>query len=143
MIFLNLSLQGNIELTSIVNRYKADLIMGSRFISDIRPVLYFWHVMGNKLITILFNFLNNTTFSDIYCCYCLFNRKNLNFDILRSYKWGQHAEILTYLSKNSKNIFETSVNYNARKYNEGKKIRFYNVIEVIYWIILTRIKTFF
>ena len=97
-------------------------------------------MMGNKLITFIFNILNNTTFTDIYCCYCLFKRKNLNLNLLKCYNWGQQAEILTYLSNNSKKIFETSVNYNARKYTDGKKIRYYNAIEVIYWIILTRVK---
>ena len=132
-----------LKFIRIVNDYKADLIVGSRFIGNKRSVLFFWHMIGNKLITIMFNILNNTTFTDIYCCYVFFKRKNLNFGLLRSYRWGQQAEILTYLSKNSKKIFESSVNYNARTYDESKKIRFYNVFEVIYWIIITRIKTLF
>ena len=129
-----------LNFISIVKDYKADLIIGSRFIGTTRSVLYFWHMMGNKLITFIFNILNNTTFTDIYCCYCLFKRNNLNLNLLKCYNWGQQAEILTYLSNNSKKIFETSVNYNARKYTDGKKIRYYNAIEVIYWIILTRVK---
>ena len=131
-----------LKFINIVDDYKADLIIGSRFIGNTRSVLYFWHMIGNKFITSIFNILNNTTFTDIYCCYCLFKKKNLNFKLLKCYNWGQQAEILTYVAKKSKRIFETSVNYNARKYNEGKKIHYYNVFEVIYWIILTRIKIF-
>ena len=55
-------------------RFNYDLIMGSRFIGSRRSVLHFWHMLGNKFITFLFNFLNNTTFTDIYCCYCMFKR---------------------------------------------------------------------
>ena len=131
------------EFIDVAVRYKADLIMGSRFIGEKRSVIYFWHMIGNKFITFIFNLLNNTVFTDIYCCYCLFLKKNLPINSLKSNGWGQHAEILTYLSKNSKKIFETSVNYDSRKYLEGKKIRFYHVIEVIFWIFFTKIKIFF
>lgn len=121
----------------------ADLVMGSRFIGINRSVLNFWHMVGNKIITFLFNFLNNTTFSDIYCCYCLFERKNLQVEKLRSNGWGQQAEILTYLVKNSSKIYEVAVNYNGRTYSEGKKIRYIHAIDVIYCIIITKLKVIF
>ena len=124
-------------------KYRYDLIMGSRFIGTRRSVLHFWHMIGNKFITFLFNFLNNTTFTDIYCCYCMFKRQLIDVNKLKCYNWGQQAEILTYLiSKNSK-IFEIGVNYHGRNYSEGKKIRYYDVFSVIYWIISTKIKKFF
>ena len=121
----------------------ADLIMGSRFIGNQRSILHFWHMLGNKFITIIFNLLNNTTFSDIYCCYMLYKRKNLDFSKLRSFRWGQHAEILTYVVKKSKKIYEIGINYDARRYQDGKKIRYFDVFSVIYWIVITRIKTIF
>ena len=132
-----------LKFISMVDNFQADLIMGSRFIGEKRSVIHFWHMIGNKFITFIFNLLNNTVFTDVYCCYCLFLRKNLSINRLKSNGWGQHAEILTYLSKNSKKIFETSVNYDGRKYFEGKKIRYYHVLEVIFWIFFTKIKTFF
>ena len=64
-----------ISFLAKVKHQNADLVMGSRFIGINRSVLNFWHMVGNKMITFLFNFLNNTTFSDIYCCYCLFEKK--------------------------------------------------------------------
>ena len=100
-------------------------------------------MLGNKFITFLFNLINNTTFSDIYCCHCLFKRNNLPINNLKSYGWGQQAEILTYLVNNSNKIFEAAVSYDGRKYQEGKKIRFYHVFEVIYWILFTKIKVLF
>jgi len=132
-----------IKFIEIADNYKADLIMGSRFTTSQRSVLHFWHMLGNKFITFLFNFLNNTTFTDIYCCYCFFEKKNLPVSKLKSLGWGQQAEILTYLSSNSKKIYEISVNYDARKYFEGKKIRYYHIIEVIYWIVFSKIKILF
>ncbi len=122
---------------------KADLVMGSRFISTDRTVLFFWHMLGNKFITFLFNFLNNTTFSDIYCCYCMLKKDLVNVQKLNCYGWGQQAEILTYAVNNKTKIFEIGVNYHGRNYDEGKKIRYYDVFGVIYWIIFTRIRKLF
>jgi len=119
----------------------ADLIVGSRFTSSNRSVLHFWHMLGNKIITLLFNIINNTTFTDIYCCYCLFKKEKINVNLLKSYGWGQQAEILTFLVSKSKKIYEVSVNYNARTYNEGKKIRYFNFFEVVYWMLITRLRT--
>jgi len=124
-------------------KYRYDLIMGSRFIGTRRSVLHFWHMIGNKFITFLFNFLNNTTFTDIYCCYCMFKRQLIDVNKLKCYNWGQQAEILTYLISRNSKIFEIGVNYHGRNYSEGKKIRYYDVFSVIYWIISTKIKKFF
>ena len=57
-----------------IKKNQADCIMGSRFTGNERSVLNFWHMIGNKFITVFFNFMNNTAFTDIYCCYCLFHR---------------------------------------------------------------------
>jgi glycosyltransferase involved in cell wall biosynthesis len=120
-----------IDFVKTVDDSKANLVMGSRFIAEKRSVLHFWHMLGNKFITFLFNILNHTTFTDIYCCYILFVKENLPINKLKSHGWGQQAEILTYLSKNSNLIYEIGVNYNARKYNEGKKIRYFNIFSRI------------
>ena len=120
-----------------------DLIMGSRFIGNKRTILHFWHMLGNRLITFLFNFLNNTTFSDIYCCYCMFKRDLIDVNNLKCNNWGQQAEILTYIINKDSKIYEIGVSYHGRKYSEGKKIRYYDVFSVVYWIISTKIKKFF
>ena len=126
-----------------IKNFGADLILGSRFIGNQRSILHFWHMLGNKFITSLFNLINNTTFSDIYCCYMLFKKNNLNEEKLKSFRWGQHAEILTYVVRKSNRIYEIGINYDARKYKDGKKIRYFDVFSVIYWILITRIKTIF
>jgi len=121
-------------------KYKYDLIMGSRFIGKKRSVLHFWHMIGNKFITFLFNLINNTTFTDIYCCYCMFKRELINADKLKCNNWGQQAEILTYVVNKKSKIFEIGISYHGRTYEEGKKIKYYDVFSVIYWIIFTKIK---
>ncbi len=121
-------------------KYKYDLIMGSRFIGKKRSVLHFWHMIGNKFITFLFNLINNTTFTDIYCCYCMFKKDLINPQKLKSYNWGQQAEILTYVVDKKSKIFEIGVNYHGRTYDEGKKIKYYDVFSVIYWIIFSKIR---
>jgi len=126
-----------------LNKYSFDVILGSRFIGTQRTVLNFWHMVGNKLITLLFNILNNTTFSDIYCCYCLFKRKNININKLKCSGWGQQAEILTFAINKKSKIFEIGINYHGRTYEEGKKIKYYDVFSVIFWIVTTKIRKFF
>jgi len=121
----------------------ADMVMGSRFIAAERSVLHFWHMIGNKFISFIFNILHNTTFTDIYCCYCLFKRENIDVSKLKSFGWGQHAEILSYNVKKSKKIYEVAVSYSGRTYEEGKKIGYLNIFEVVYWIFLTKFKTLF
>ena len=127
----------------INKKFNYDLIMGSRFIGSQRSVLNFWHMLGNKLITFLFNFLNNTTFTDIYCCYCMFKRNLIDVDKLKCHGWGQQAEILTYVINKKSKLFEIGINYQGRTYDEGKKIKYYDVFSVIYWICSTKIKKFF
>ena len=118
-----------------INKNQADCIMGSRFTGNERSVLNFWHMIGNKFITLLFNFMNNTAFTDIYCCYCLFHRTLVKPEQLKSKGWGQQAEILTYVVKNSKKIYEIAVNYNGRTYDDGKKITWRDGFAAIYHIL--------
>ena len=126
-----------------IENFKFDIILGSRFISNNRTVLNFWHMAGNKFISLLFNIINNTTFSDIYCCYLMFKRKDIEVNNLKSFGWGQQAEILTFVTNKNSKIFEIGVRYHGRSYAEGKKIKYYDVFSVIYWILITKIRKFF
>ena len=119
----------------------ADFVMGSRFASTTKTPLL--DILGNKLVTIIFNFINDVSFSDICCCYCLFKKNNLPVNLLKSDGWGQHIEILTYVLYNSKEMVETPVYYNGRKTSEGKKIRYYHVFGIIYFIIFSKIIVLF
>ena len=115
----------------------ADLVMGSRFSSTTKTPLL--DILGNKLVTLIFNVVNTVSFSDICCCYFLFKKKNLPIAHLKSVGWGQHIEILTYVLYNSKKMVETPVYYNGRRISEGKKIRYRHVFGIIYFIIFSKI----
>ena len=118
----------------------ADLVIGSRFLaSQLTRVYYFWHKVGNKFITLLFNILNNTTFTDIYSCYIVFKADLINPNNLLTSGWEQHAEILSTIVSKSCSFYEVPINYYGRTYKEGKKIRPHNAINVLLTILLKRI----
>ena len=123
-----------------VRKFGADIVMGSRFLaSQYTRVQFYWHKIGNSVITKMFNILFNTTFTDIYTCYLLFRRSLLNPDDLVSMGWEQQAEILCRIVPRSKVIYEVPVNYQGRSYEEGKKIMAHHVVPVIFTIIRYRL----
>ena len=129
------------RLWEIVKSNDIDVLLTSRLSgSPLTRVHYFWHKLGNKSITLLFNLINNTTFTDIYSGYVIFRRKLINTKNLKFYGWGQQAEILTYLKNKSKKIYEAPISYKGRTYEEGKKINIYAMAPVIFAIIWTRLR---
>ena len=132
------------RLLDPVIRFNADLVMGSRLgASPVTRVFYFWHKIGNKGLTLLFNLLNNTTFTDIYSCYLLYRRDLVDPAALQRFGWDQHAEILSRavaraLGRNG-GMYEVPISYHGRTYAEGKKIRGYHVLSVVRTIMLERL----
>ena len=127
------------SLLEPVRLFKADIVLGSRLAgSSITRVSYFWHKVGNKLITFIFNILNNTTFTDIYSCYLLYRRDLVDPARIGSKGWAQHAEIISQAIRQAKTIFEVPVSYFGRSYEEGKKIRGYHAISVVWMIFKKR-----
>ena len=128
------------KLLEPVLLFDADLVIGSRLsASQLTRVYYFWHKVGNKFITLLFNILNNTTFTDIYSCYVIFKADLINPNNLLTSGWEQHAEILSTIVSKSTSFYEVPINYYGRTYKEGKKIRPHNAIKVLLTIIFKRI----
>ncbi len=126
------------RLVMPVQRFGADIVMGSRMTgSEFTRVHYFWHRVGNHFITLLFNILHNTTFTDIYSCYLLFRRSYIDPAELKTLGWEQQAEILSKATKQAQRIYEVPITYQGRTYDEGKKIRAHHVIPVI-WTIFRR-----
>jgi glycosyltransferase involved in cell wall biosynthesis len=123
-----------------VLRFDADVVMGSRFLAPrYTRVFYFWHLWGNRIITLLFNILNNTTFTDIYSCYLLYRRTLVDVAALESNGWDQHAEILSKAVRASKTWYEVPISYHGRTYDQGKKIRAHHVIGVMAMILRCRL----
>ena len=120
-------------------KFEADLVIGSRFIYDRYTRSHnFLNKIGNSLITLLFNLIYNTTFTDIYCCYIFFKKKLIQPEQLQSKGFEQHAEILSKIVKKGNKFFEVPVNYNGRTIIEGKKIRYYHIFSIIYQMIKNR-----
>jgi glycosyltransferase involved in cell wall biosynthesis len=124
-----------------VLNFGAQVVMGSRFLAaQYTRVQFYWHKLGNTVITVLFNVLFNTTFTDIYTCYLLYRRELLNPDELVSTGWEQHAEILCRVVPRSSIIYEVPISYRGRTYQEGKKILARHAIPVILTIVRYRLR---
>ena len=120
--------------------FDADIVMGSRLVaSPCTRVSYFWHKLGNRLITLVFNVLNNTTFTDVYSCYLLFRRELIDPKNLRAEGWEQQAEILSRAVAGAKSMFEVPISYYGRTYAEGKKIKAHHAITVLWTIVVRRV----
>ncbi len=119
----------------------ADAVYGSRFKSgEITRVLYFWHSLGNKFLTLLSNMLTNFNLTDMENCYKVFKSEILKKIELKENRFGFEPEITAKLSKlNDIRLFEVSTKYYGRTYKEGKKITWKDGFVAIYCIIKYKI----
>ena len=128
-----------IKFFKLIEKFNPDLIIGSRFVyAEYTRSHYFLNKIGNKLITLLFNIVYNTTFTDIYSCYACFKKDLINADSLKTSGFEQHAEILSKVVRNGKKFYEVPINYNGRGHEEGKKIKFYHIFSVIFTIVKSK-----
>jgi len=128
------------KLLSPIIQGKADVVFGSRFIGgESRRVLYFWHSMGNRLITLLSNILTNLNLTDIETCYKVFSRPIITQIKIRENRFGFEPEITAKISKlvrrNKCRVYEVGISYNGRTYIEGKKIKWNDGFHAIFCII--------
>ncbi len=116
---------------------KADVVYGSRFIStEPRRVLYFWHYMGNKLLTLFSNMLSDLNLSDMETCYKVFKAEIIKKIKLTENRFGFEPEITFKLSKiKGIRIYEVGISYHGRTYEEGKKINWKDGVRAFYVII--------
>ena len=110
-------------LQPIING-KADVVYGSRFISSApKRVLFFWHYVGNKALTILSNIFSNLNLSDMETCYKAFDARHLKKIRLTENRFGFEPEVTYKISRiRGIRIFEIGISYFGRSYEEGKKI---------------------
>ena len=128
------------KIFKMIEVFNADVIIGSRFLSpEFTRVHYFFHKLGNRLITGLFNLIYNTTFTDIYSCYLCIKSELIDPLKLKSSGWSQHAEILATAVNKSKIFYEVPISYSGRTFEEGKKIKARHTFSVIYMIIKKRL----
>ena len=115
---------------------KADVVYGSRFISgEPHRVLYFWHSMGNRLLTLLSNMFTNLNLTDMETCYKVFRKEILTKIDIREKRFGFEPEITAKVAKLGCSIYEVGISYSGRTYKEGKKINWKDGVWAL-WCIL-------
>jgi len=114
----------------------ADVVFGSRFISsDAHRVLYFWHSLGNKLLTLTSNVFTDLNLTDMETCYKAFRREVIQSIEIEEDRFGFEAEITAKLAKGGFIIYEVGISYHGRTYDQGKKIGFRDAVRAM-WCIL-------
>jgi glycosyltransferase involved in cell wall biosynthesis len=102
---------------------KADVVFGSRFIGgDSHRVLYFWHSVGNRILTLASNMFTDLNLTDMETCYKIFRREILQNILIEEDRFGFEPEITAKVAKGGYRIYEMGISYSGRTYAEGKKI---------------------
>lgn len=114
----------------------ADVVYGSRFVGgNPHRILFFWHSIGNKIITALSNMLNNLNLTDIETCYKLFNTKIIQAISLKEKRFGFEPEVTAKIARIPNiRIYEVGISYYGRTYEEGKKINWKDGFRAIFCI---------
>lgn len=117
-------------------RDQADVVFGSRFIgSGAHRVVFYWHMLGNKFLTMLSNMLTNLNLTDMECCYKVFRREVLEQITVEESRFGVEPELTSKVAKLKVRIFEVGISYYGRTYEEGKKIGWRDGLRAIYVIL--------
>jgi glycosyltransferase involved in cell wall biosynthesis len=111
-----------VRLLAPIRAGKADAVYGSRFLSSERRVLYFWHSVGNKCLTLLSNMLTDLNLTDMETCYKMVRAPLLKSLVLTSERFGIEPEVTARLAQARARIWEIPISYSGRTYAEGKKI---------------------
>jgi glycosyltransferase involved in cell wall biosynthesis len=117
---------------------RADVVYGSRFLGGPHRVLFFWHYLGNKFVTLLSNMLTNLNLTDMETCYKVFKSEVLAEIKLKSNRFGFEPEFTAKIAKKGFRIYETPISYSGRTYAEGKKIGWKDGIKAIFAILWFR-----
>ena len=115
---------------------RADVVFGSRFMGG-RPhrVVYFWHMVGNRFLTLLSNMFTNLNLTDMETCYKVFRREFLDGIPIEENRFGFEPEITAKVAKAGFRVFEVGISYNGRTYEEGKKIGWRDGVRAVYVIV--------
>ncbi|MCX7719643.1 MAG: glycosyltransferase family 2 protein, partial [Candidatus Sumerlaeaceae bacterium] len=115
---------------------KADVVYGSRFLTGkAHRVLYFWHMVGNKFLTLLSNMFTNLNLTDMETCYKMIRADVLKQIEIEQDRFGFEPEITAKLARMNLRIYEVGISYDGRSYAEGKKIGWKDGLQAI-WCIL-------
>lgn len=123
------------RLVEPILKNRADVVFGSRFLGgDAHRVLYFWHRVGNGLLTLLSNMMTNLNLTDMETCYKVFRREIIQGIDIKEARFGFEPEITAKVAKLHCRIYEVGISYYGRTYEEGKKIGWRDGVRAIYCI---------
>ena len=129
------------QLLKPLDSGKADAVYGSRFLStQERRVLYFWHSVGNRLLTLLSNMMTDLNLTDMETCYKVFRRELIQSIPLEEDRFGFEPEITAKLAKARARIYEVGISYHGRTYEEGKKIGMKDGFRALWCIVKFKLK---
>jgi len=117
---------------------RADVVYGSRFLGGPQRVLFFWHYVGNKLITLLCDAFSNLNLSDMETGYKVFKKEVIADLTLKSNRFGFEPEFTMKVAKKGFRIYEVPISYSGRTYEEGKKIGWLDGLSAIFTILWFR-----
>jgi glycosyltransferase involved in cell wall biosynthesis len=125
-----------VRLLAPIESGKADIVYGSRFIGgDSHRVLYYWHSLGNRFLTLLSNMFTNLNLTDMEVCYKVFRRSILEEIDLEENRFGFEPEFTAKISRLTHPIYEVGISYYGRTYQEGKKINYRDGFRAVYVIL--------
>ena len=126
----------NILLKPILDGF-ADVVYGSRFMGgNAHRILFFWHTIGNKFLTLLSNMFTNLNLTDMETCYKLFDARILKSLVLKEKRFGFEPEVTAKVAKvKGARIYEVGISYYGRTYEEGKKISWKDGVMAIWYIV--------
>jgi len=120
---------------------KADVVYGSRFIgSEPHRVVYFWHRVGNGILTLLSNMFTNLNLTDMETCYKAFRREIIQSIVIEENRFGFEPEITAKMARKRVRIYEVGISYHGRTYKEGKKIIWKDGVRALYCIVKYNVK---
>lgn len=113
----------------------ADVVYGSRFQGGTHRVLFFWHALGNRILTTFSNMFTDLNLSDMETGYKVFRAEVIKKIKIESKRFGFEPEITAKIAKMGCRIYEVPISYRGRDYSEGKKINWRDGFAAIYWIV--------
>jgi len=113
---------------------RADVVYGSRFLGGPHRVLFFWHSVGNMVLTTFSNMLTNVNLTDMETGYKVFTKKVNDTLTFKCNRFGFEPEFTAKVAKNNFRIYEVPISYNGRDYSEGKKITWKDGVAAIWYI---------
>jgi glycosyltransferase involved in cell wall biosynthesis len=123
------------RLVSPILEGKADAVFGSRFLGGDHRVLYFWHSIGNKLLTLVSNMFTNLNLTDMETCYKMVRAPLMKSLVLTTDRFGFEPELTARLAQAGARIWEVPISYSGRTYEEGKKIGWKDGVAAFFHIV--------